>query len=65
MLNSSFDDDYKKKKIVKNNPNRSSSGNLEKTMERKRQSGKTKENAFSTPNTGSSGGTLLGQRQNS
>lgn len=64
MLNSSFDDDYKKKKIVKNNPNRSSN-NLEKTQERKRQSGKIKENIMNAPNTGSSGGTLLGQRQNS
>jgi len=58
MLNSSFDDDYKKKKIVKNNSNRTSS-NLEKNIERKRSSGKTKENSLA-PNTGSSGGTLLG-----
>jgi len=62
MLNSSFDDEYKKKKIVKNNSARLSN-NLEKTNEKRLNSRSKKSNTLDVggvTNTGSSGGTLLG-----
>jgi hypothetical protein len=54
MLNSSFDDEYKKRMILKNNTNKSNSVSSEK-----RNSGKLKkgQSDFSSTNIGSSGGT--------